>query len=60
MAYSNVTLRKEAMGTRFQFLHDRVQQASYELIEKDKRPTVHLNIGRTLLAVISSVYNVVD
>lgn len=31
------------------FLHDRVQEAAYELIPKKTRPEVHLNIGRKLL-----------
>ncbi|WP_437753122.1 AAA family ATPase [Sorangium sp. So ce1389] len=37
-------------GVRFRFLHDRVQQAAYELIEEAQRKAVHLQIGRRLLA----------
>ena len=33
----------------YQFLHDRVQQASYELIHHDERPQIHLKIGNLLL-----------
>lgn len=33
----------------YRFLHDRVLQAAYETIEKDKRSDIHLKIGKILL-----------
>jgi predicted ATPase/signal transduction histidine kinase len=35
-------------GTGFTFFHDRVQQAAYSRIEPQRRPQVHLSIGRLL------------
>ena len=38
------------IGTlRYRFAHDRVQQATYELIKEQDRPSIHLKIGRLLL-----------
>jgi predicted ATPase/signal transduction histidine kinase len=37
---------------RYEFLHDRAREAAYALIEADRRPELHLRIGRLLLASI--------
>ncbi|HIE3578442.1 TPA: EAL domain-containing protein [Legionella anisa] len=34
---------------RYNFSHDRIQQAAYELIDVQDRPSIHLKIGRLLL-----------
>ena len=33
----------------YKFQHDRVQQAAYQMIEEEKRKTLHLSIGRLML-----------
>lgn len=45
-------LLSEADGT-YTFLHDRVQEAAYDLLDPSLRPQRHLQIGRTLLAHLS-------
>nr|WP_243435931.1 trifunctional serine/threonine-protein kinase/ATP-binding protein/sensor histidine kinase [Acanthopleuribacter pedis] len=37
-----------SIGQRYRFLHDRVQQAAYSLIEEEARPAVHLRIARLM------------
>jgi predicted ATPase/signal transduction histidine kinase len=37
-------------GERYRFLHDRVREAAYSLVEEAARPALHLAIGRRLLA----------
>jgi predicted ATPase len=43
-----------ALSVRYQFQHDRVQQAAYLLVDEAERPRVHLAIGRLLLATAPS------
>jgi predicted ATPase/serine phosphatase RsbU (regulator of sigma subunit) len=39
----------EALSSRYRFLHDRVQQAAYELVDEGERAKIHARIGRLLL-----------
>ncbi|HEY9683624.1 MAG TPA: AAA family ATPase [Oculatellaceae cyanobacterium] len=40
---------------KYRFLHDRIQQAAYALIDDDLRPFEHLRIGRILFARMSEL-----
>ena len=44
----------EALKSGYRFLHDRVQQAAYELIDASERGRLHARIGRLLLAQAGS------
>jgi histidine kinase len=39
----------EIFNPKFKFLHDRVQQAAYEMINSDRLPSLHWRIGQLLL-----------
>ncbi|GAB4281165.1 MAG: AAA family ATPase [Oscillatoriaceae cyanobacterium] len=43
-------LDSQLLILNFQFLHDRVQQAAYALLDEEDKPAAHLQIGRLLLA----------
>jgi PAS domain S-box-containing protein len=49
--YAGLILRQDSAYT---FLHDRIQQAAYSLIQEERRADVHLRIGRALLATMST------
>lgn len=43
----------DCANNSYRFLHDRVQQAAYQIIPQSQRAAVHFNIGQKLLAHIS-------
>ncbi|OQW95799.1 MAG: hypothetical protein BWK79_01175 [Beggiatoa sp. IS2] len=47
--YKLLTHTTEPIDSYFRFLHDRVQQAAYSLIELVQRQPIHLKIGQLLL-----------
>ena len=46
------TISDPDLSPVYRFLHDRVQQAAYSLIEEKKKAEVHLKIGREMLKMI--------
>ena len=65
-ATSNTISDHDHLSPVYRFLHDRVQQAAYSLIEEKKKPEVHLKIGREMLKRIpeeeieEQIFTIVD
>ncbi len=41
------------LGSDYEFVHDRVQEAAYSLVPEESRPAAHLRIGRLMLSHLS-------
>jgi predicted ATPase len=46
---SDPSTNTTSIAIQYQFLHDKIQQAAYELMPEDTRKKLHLQIGRLLL-----------
>lgn len=49
MSLEGIVNHEQLSTLYYRFVHDRIQQASSELVEKDELPYLHLKIGRLLL-----------
>lgn len=64
--YKKASTNKNKLNYKFKFLHDRVQQASYELVPIEKRNIIHFEIGKTILQNLKdnptheSLFDIVD